>query len=430
MRIEVPSQRAASLAALTAFSLLLTARATQAQSCSDDSNCGAGYRCATQTGISCGRCPFPGSDAGPSASGDGGILWDPFGCDAGCTPYEYSYCTRKNCSQDSDCPSDMRCTAETYTSCDPAACKPGFDCPPDAGYSCTQHTQRTCTERANLPCGADGDCGEGYDCNRDPYTSCWGGGGVVYEPDGGVTFVETDGGCVTETPDAGWCNLLELPCASDSECPNSLSCQDSYAYPPCVFGPGDGGTVAFDAGVAPDKGDGGILGPADYYCPPPVARRVCQPERWAVDAGSGGGIFGGGIFGGGTFGGGTIAGLGGLGGTIGGVLGGLGGSGADAGVVIVADAGTSTPPGAPGGTGTAGGGAGGTGGSSGSSDAGADDDGEGEGHGHGHHRGLRSLLRGLLGSGGCAVGGEQAEGNLAWFALLSGLLVLRTRRRD
>jgi MYXO-CTERM domain-containing protein len=58
-----------------------------------------------------------------------------------------------------------------------------------------------------------------------------------------------------------------------------------------------------------------------------------------------------------------------------------------------------------------------------------EDDDEDEGGGRPHKRGWRSLLHGLLGSGGCSVNGQATEGNLAWFALLSGMLVLRTRRR-
>jgi hypothetical protein len=435
MRIEALSGRGPILAALTAIPLLLSARAAQAQSCQDDSNCGAGYRCASQTGISCGRCPVFGSDAGAAAFADGGL--NPYDCDAGCTTFEWRYCARKSCEQDSDCPSDMRCNAVTYTSCEDAPCKPGVDCAPDASVTCSEHTERTCTERYNIPCGVDEECGEGFDCNRDPYTSCWGSGGGSYDGDGGFIAWESDGGCTTETPEAGWCNLLELPCASDSECPSGLSCQDSYSSPPCVFGPRDAGAIVWDGGAPlPDeKSDAGILLPGDYYCPPPVARRVCQPERWAVDGGSGGLLGGGLIAGGGLVGGGTIGGLGGLGGAeLGGLGGGLvGGGPLDAGVVEV-DSGTSAPPtGTPGGSGALGGAAGGGtgGGSSGSADAGSDDDGDEDEHGHGHHHGgWRSLLRGLFGAGGCSLGGEPAQGNLAWFALMSGLLVLRTRRRD
>ncbi len=409
----------------TFVATLWGAHEVEAQNCQVDSDCASGYRCAVSSGVSCSPCAAS-RDAGPFVIGDAGIVlpWDP-SCDGGCTPYEWRYCTRASCGTNADCPADMRCHAESYFECS-AGCKPGFDCPEDAGSTCTERTQSLCTERYNLPCGNDGVCGEGFDCNLDPYQSCWGSGGVVPGPDGGLVFIDGGSGCETITPDAGYCNLVELPCQSDSECPDGLSCQTAYSYPPCMFFPRDAGTIAFDGGVAlPDKDDGGI----GYYCPPPEARSVCQPQRWAVD---GGGVTGGGF--GGLFGGGLTGGFGGLvGGTIaGGVLAGggfaggtIGGSDPDAGAVIIADAGTAPPTFGGALSGAAGGG--GTGGA-GSSDAGVDD--EDDEHGNGAKRGWRKLLRALFGGGGgCSLAGEPVEGNLAWLSLLSGLLVLRTRRR-
>lgn len=407
---------------------LAGAQEAEAQNCQLDSDCASGYRCAVSTGVSCSPCAVA-RDAGPFVFGDAGFVspWDP-SCDGGCTPYEWRYCTRANCSSNADCPTDMRCHTESYFECSSAGCKPGFDCPEDAGPTCTERTQSLCTERYNLPCGQEGECGEGFDCNLDPYTTCWSSGGVVPDADGGLVFVDGGSGCETITPDAGYCNLLELPCQSDWECPEGLSCQTTYSYPPCTFLPRDPGTVAFDAGVAvPGKDDAGI----GYFCPPPEARSVCRPQRWAVDGGAVigggfGGLFGGGLTGGfgglvgGTFAGGVTAGGGFAGGTLG---------GSDAGAVTVTDA--ATAPATFGGALSGAAGGGGAGGA-GSSDAGVDDeDDQQEEDGSGSsQRGWRKLLRALLGAGGgCSLAGEPVDSNLVWLSVLTGLLVLRTRRR-
>lgn len=419
MRIELLLARGSFLAAALAVPLFSDVSDARAQDCQVDSDCGGGYRCATMESTVCNACPPPdgwGRDGGvPSGdggvpSGDGGFLpWPPFECDAGCTPYTYRYCTRANCAADSDCPDDMVCHTDTWSECT-FGCKPDSDnCEADGGFSCSDHTESTCNERYNLPCADDTSCGAGFDCNRNPYTFCTGGGGIVFG-DGGFTILDGGSNCTTETPEAGYCNLLELPCDTTADCPAALTCQPTYEYPPCVVYPSDGG--ASDGGVTRSL-DGGFV---NYECPPPVTKNVCRPERWG-----GGGLIGGtfgGTLSGGSFGGGLIGGgdpgqdagaptgngaLGGLaGGTTAGTVGGFGGGGSS-------DAGSASP-----------------GQSDGDDDGDSEEGQHGGHHGHGWHKGLR----GWFGSGGCSLGGETADGNLAWFALLSGLLVLRTRRRS
>jgi hypothetical protein len=417
---------------------LLGATRASAQECQADSECGAGYRCAVSPGYDCSSCVTPGGDAGmrdagtlplptpgptpPTADAGSAVVavdagwdgswgsdaslewdsgWDANWCIPTCVPVDYHYCEPAPCTSDSDCPASMACYAQSYTTCDPeVACDPSVGCDKDAGYTCTEHTRSTCTERYNIPCRTDPECGPGFECNREPQTTCSGGGGVTPGADGGWIFVDASMTCTTEVPDTGWCSLVTLPCAADTECPTGLTCQAQYEYPPCTW-PGQ------DAGTMPSKDlDGG------YFCPPPVLTHVCRPESWGGGfvGGPGGGFMGG--PGGGypeydagsgtdasappTSGGGSP---GGGGGVVGGGLGGGGGTG---------DAGTSSGP------------------TPGEDDEDEGDD-EGDDHGHPSHGLLRGILKQLFGKGGgCSVAGE-AQGNLGWLSLL-GLFLMRRRR--
>lgn len=424
------SGRAWLTGALALTGALTGASRASAQECGVET-CQPGYVCAVSQGMSCSGCgPTWPSDAGARDAGSvplpppGKEDPDAGGCEVICVPTEYQYCAPAPCSANADCPANMVCHTENYTECSGGACKPGLDCGADGGgYTCTEHTRSTCAERHNVPCREDEDCGPGFDCNRDPYTTCSGGGGIEPGADGGWVFVDAGTECTTVTPELGWCSLQQLPCESDSECPDTFSCQPQFNYPPCrpaedasVVPTADAGSAtAVDGGISfpaePDK-DGGWMPWTPWECPPPVVEHVCRPESW------GGGFTGG--FGGGTGGGGYPD---------------------DAGAS--ADAGT--PPGAPGG-GTFGGGgayAGGTGGGSvggtGSVDAGSsqgpgggdegEEDDDDHGHGHGHGSLLHKLLKRLLGSSGCSVAGETPHGNLAWLSALSLFLVARVRRR-
>jgi hypothetical protein len=410
---------------------LFGAARANAQQCETNFECGAGYRCAVSQGYDCSGCVPPSADAGmrdagtlplptpgptPTADAGSAVLadagseggwssdaslgwdsgWDPGWCTPSCVPVDYHYCEPAPCTSDSDCPASMACYAQSYTTCEPdVACDPNVGCEKDAGYTCTEHTKSTCTERYNIPCVADPDCGPGFECNRQPYTSCSGGSGRP-DADGGWIFVDASVTCTTEVPETGWCSLVTLPCVADTECPTGLTCQAQYEYPPCTW-PGQ------DAGAQPTKDfDGG------YSCPTPVLTHVCRPESWgggaADDAGAGGSIGGSGPGGSYDAGPSSDAGAptsGGGGGTVGGSIGGLGGGGTthDSGVVP-----------APGG-----------------GDDEDEDNDEDEDHGgHSHHGLLQGILRHLFGKGGCSVGGE-AQGNLGWLSVL-GLFLMRRRR--
>jgi MYXO-CTERM domain-containing protein len=384
-----------------------------AEACAND-ECGPGYVCESHTGTSCYSSCYAdaGFDAGvgsardagvgsaplpplptPGTSVDGG---KPLPVDGGldscwanpiCEPYEYHYCNAAPCTADSDCPSSMVCHADSWWECSSSGCKPGGDCDADAGESvdggsssCTEHSENRCTPRINLPCQADADCGEGYECAESRWYGCSGGGAVSTDADGG--FVFADAGSVCQWYTSTYCKVLDVPCESDSECANGLRCQPHYEYSQCDA----------DASVGADGG-----WPA---CEPVLTGNTCQ--YWYDDAGvgyddagvpppSGGGTVGGGSVGGSTGGGAFQGGGGGPGGAIG------GGTPAQ-------DAGTS-----------------------GSADAGASgEEDEGGQHGGGF---LKRLLHHLFGQGGCSVPGNAAQGNLGWLSLL-GLGLLARRRRN
>jgi Cys-rich repeat protein len=285
----------------------------------------------------------------------------------------------------------MRCHTERWQECSGWAgptCARGEVC--DAGPApeptCTEHTRSACAERYNLPCEADADCGSGFECTESVSTSCSGGGSVRPDGDGGYIVETFPAECTSEPTGEYYCKLLDLPCATDAECPEGFSCEAYFTTPPC-------------AGGGSSLGGTGAGTPAVVDCgTPPAPTFACKPSRYS----GGGGVVGGG-------------------GTGGGSSGDPNGS---------ADAGVQGPgSGAVGGVGGAGGGAAG---GTGTRDAGASppDDGEAEedGHGHGSRR-LGRLLRRLFGPGGCSLTGAVPAGDLSWLALASLLAGVALRRR-
>jgi hypothetical protein len=405
-----------------------------AQDCSNDADCGAGYRCQTDSYESCG----------------GSIMCTPDGecteTPGDCETVTYSWCTNAICNADADCPSSMACQAQTTWQCDGGGagaggaagaagagsaqdagvvedCQRGEMCEPPTATVCTEvPADSLCIPRYELPCAVANDCGGGFDCVQSTYWECSGGGSV--DADGGVSAAgtsapppvvgaggsasdgaepDTDGGMGSpsyechEVPGTSlYCQLQDLPCEADSECPDGLQCLAQPIWT-CTGGGSAGAAAAGSGGaggaVAPGEmamamdADGGV---SDGECSTQTQLR-CMPRGYSGGPGSGGGTGSGGMTGGGN---------------------------ADGGVQPPGDPG----PGAAGAGGPA---SGGTGGATddGDENAGGDSHGESDDdHGHGH--GLFGWLK-----RGCSAGGPIGGDPLGWLALGMVTLVMRRRAR-
>lgn len=396
-----------------------------AQDCTDDADCGAGYRCQTDSYESCGGTI--------TCTPDGECTELPGDCET----VTYAWCTNATCTDDAECPSHMACQAQTTWQCDgggagsgsagaggaagsspPAAdagaCAPGEMCPTEEPSCVEVPADSLCIPRYQLPCTVASDCGGGFDCIQSSYWECDGGMGT--DADGGVstagtgavaplagaggsagsgTDVDADGG-VSLPPDEChevpstdyYCQLQDLPCSADSECPDGLKCLDQYIWT-CTGG-GAAGSGTAGAGTAGSGASGGAPAPGDVAmdadagspdgteCTTEVQQR-CMPPEYA----GGGGAGSGGMSGGGS-----------------------------------ADAGADDD--APGDPGSGSAGAGGAGGAGGAAGGGGDDESDDD-HDHGHHFGWLKL--------GCSAGGPIGGDPLGWIALGMVTLVLRRRAR-
>jgi uncharacterized protein (TIGR03382 family) len=392
-----------------------------AQECSTASDCSEGYRCERYTYESCNgwaceagdpRCPDPV----PAPT---------------CYEDEYTTCVQAPCVTDSDCPARMACHAQSYYVCDggmagaggsAAPCAPGEMCaPPDPVLppTCWEEAgDSLCTPRHQLPCMAASDCGGGFDCIEATYWVCSGSGvagtgaagsgaadpGMPLPPD--TTPMPgprpDPSECHEERSGTFYCQLQDLPCSADTDCPDGLQCRDNYVYPPCV-GP-----------VAGAGGDG--MADGEWVCPEPTVQQRCMPPEY--------------------YGGGRPV----PGGP--GMMGGVGGSPAGGGSEDADDPGTPIGNPAPGvgmGTGTAGTGAAGAGGATSDRDdeTAAPPTGDGNANGgdgnanggDGDDNGGGGGVFGWL-TGGCSASGPIKADPLSWLAFGLVALVLRRRARS
>lgn len=395
-------------ALLAASGTFLSQGRAAAQSCEADADCGAGYTCKTESYESC-YSDWECDDNSECQPGE--VI---------CETYTSSWCANVNCEADADCPSFMACQPQTAWVCEGGGMggvggvgggvagtgaagvggapivDGGFEEPP----TCEEvPAPSVCIPRYDLPCEAASDCGGGFDCVETYYWSC-GGGGTGMGGFGGVgggpaptdagsdEEGETDGGgsweCEQVPSGSNACQLQDLPCETNADCPAGLSCLEQYIYGECTggAGTGGGGTSGTGGAAGMHAGTGGFAivdgGSDPIECPEPEIVHKCMPPSHGGGGGSAG----------------------------------MGGAGTGGGEV---DAGVEEPGGEAGAAGTSAAGAGGGGG------ADEDDDSE-EGHGHGRGRGwLKRLL-------GCSTSGPvSSDGGAGWLLLGVAALVLRRR---
>jgi hypothetical protein len=216
-------------------------------------------------------------------------------------------------------------------------------------------------------------------------------GGEAQDAGPGVPAPDGEYECHEESTGQFYCQLQDLPCGADADCPDGLECKDQYLYPPCMGGSGGVGSAGTSGMAGTDGAAGGTddgMSPPpdreDYVCPEPIVQQRCMPPEY----------YGGGMP--------PFPGTGGS----------TGGS-ADGGVIDPMQ-----PPSGGSSSGTAGGGGGPT---SGEDDNGGEAE-EPPGNGRGHHLGW--LAR------GCSASGPISADPITWLAFGLIALALRRRARD
>lgn len=298
------------LSALVAAGATLSSPAVgRAQSCETGADCPDGYRCRQESYESCYSYDECGPDGACSQT------------EQVCTTSEYGYCTYATCESDGDCPDTARCQPQITWVCDGSGaagasggasggiagagsvCPPGEMCAPAECYE--EPGESLCIPRYSLPCEVSEDCGGGFDCVQSSYWECDGSGaagagvGTAGASGGGEMLPPppTDpteplppdgssmGSCHEVPSEEHYCQLQDLPCESDDECPSGLDCIDQYVWLPCTGSggaAGDGAAGAAPLPVAGSGGDDGMVpeGADDFSCPDPELQRRCMPAEW------------------------------------------------------------------------------------------------------------------------------------------------------
>jgi hypothetical protein len=261
---------------------MLSSSAALAQECANDDDCDDGYSCQV-AGTSAG-CAAP-----TCAPGDEECAKTPPDCPE---PEEFKLCMPAPCETDDDCGDAMVCYAYATGSCSgsagrPAAtpCAEGQDCagaeekraPEPPEEQCTTETVSVCTPRYQLPCEHDDDCGEGFTCKETISVTCSGsgaaggsaggnggaGGGQDAKPAPDPEPAETPEQSCDEQPTGEFrCELQELPCDANADCPADFECSSNPNRAVCTSA---GGATPSDPGAGGRSGGGsaGASGGAD-----------------------------------------------------------------------------------------------------------------------------------------------------------------------
>jgi hypothetical protein len=230
--------------------------------CATDDDCDNGWVCQVIGGWACADVACPdGSDCPepqPCPEGNGEIR--------ACVPPP-----PEPCESDADCEDGLVCVTYAYTACPPGV---GRDCPPDSNcpdpepVDCVDVTEGYCVPPYFAPCEEDDDCGPGFACVEGQMCSCSGGGAVGGAPsDGGG---DDDGNsddrdwadCSCEPTGQLYCELQDMPCDDDGDCPNGFACQ-ALGRPsvPCWYDDETGETRCDDP---IDDDDAGQCVPSDW----------------------------------------------------------------------------------------------------------------------------------------------------------------------
>lgn len=147
------------------------------------------------------------------------------------------------CTQDDDCPTGTRCSVSmSGGGTDPSEPPQAFDLPRDQAAFAALAGEGTCEPLPDGVCESDRDCDQGFGCVKGEWAAGCGaaeGGELVCEPSFGTSRY-------------GACELKPIECASDTDCPNGLSCvtiADVGDAPSGGGSNGDGGGTTGSIGV-------------------------------------------------------------------------------------------------------------------------------------------------------------------------------------
>jgi hypothetical protein len=250
--------------------LIIAYAAPAAADCESDEDCGPGYVCETYEFVEDG-CAEDKPDCPPDVEG---CLpepdMDPDICDGEVRYYTESYCRRAECETDADCGEEMICIEYVEQWCtggDMATCDEGEDCevPDIVEEECGTEIYRECGYSYEAPCEEDADCGEGFNCV--PQEDCYcegsdpGDPDIVGDVDDEVGFTDGDFECFCEPTGDNYCQLQEIECATDEDCPAGLFCDNILI--------GESDCVEYENG--------------EIECSDPEITNMCRPEGWYDD---------------------------------------------------------------------------------------------------------------------------------------------------
>lgn len=276
-----------------AGALPLLATPAGAQECVDDADCYQNWACEVVGEMGCAvACP-EGQE-----------------CDipVDCVAEEIKECVAQPCESDDQCEEGMVCHTETREECSGGSmvdCRPGSECPEPTPVECETVTESACVPGYALPCQQDSDCGEGFACVE--AEECWcegsgtagaggGSGGAPADADGGAAEPQSGSGeddpapvpegdvpvsyeeqCTCEPTGEYYCEMQEIACASDSDCPQGWACEaDPWQAVSCSVPEGGSGECV------PDPVE------VSMVCLPPFSDLGGYGRGWGAEASTGG----------------------------------------------------------------------------------------------------------------------------------------------
>lgn len=249
------------IASFAVISLPIAGRIARAQSCEDNADCPKGYTCEVVGETGCASAGCAGGDAACPEP-------EP------CVTEEVKECMPGPCKGDTDCDVGMVCLTQTTEQCSggSAVCTKGQECPEPQDAGCKTVTESNCVPKYLAPCEEDKDCGDGFTCKEQERCVCADSkpaedssavdAAVTIVPlldAGGDAETPPDDDCSCEPSGEKSCEMKEISCDKNSDCPEGWSCEES-----------GGGDVAIGCAV-PEGAD--------------AARGLHRCRRWTAGTG-------------------------------------------------------------------------------------------------------------------------------------------------